>query len=194
MRKLVSALAIAAGLALLAVPAQAQDNDNDDYIPTQSGMTVSESTVAPGESFTVSGEGAQPGATVTFRLIRSSSALGTGSRAVAAGAGLARAVAVIRPQAQSTVSLGSTTADADGSFSATLTIPSTTDPGVYTLTASSGGEVLATATIRVAAASAGGLPFTGSQVGPGLAIGATLIIAGGLLLLAVRRRRGSSAA
>jgi hypothetical protein len=186
MRKLVSALAITAGLTLLGAPAYAQD-----YPPaSDEGLTVSESTVRAGETITVSGDGAEPGATVTFRLVRSSSALGA-SRVLLAGPRLA---ALVRPQAQSSVSLGSTTADDDGSFSATLTIPSTTDAGTYTLIASSGGEVLATATIRVlAAAGTGALPFTGTDVAPGLAVGATLIVAGGLLLLAVRRRRSSIA-
>jgi LPXTG-motif cell wall-anchored protein len=186
MRKFVSALAITAGLTLLGAPAYAQD-----YPPaSDEGLTVSESTVRAGETITVSGDGAEPGATVTFRLVKSSSALGA-SKVLLAGSRLA---ALVRPQAQSSVSLGSTTADDDGSFSATLTIPSTTDAGTYTLIASSGGEVLSTATIRVlAAAGTGALPFTGADVAPGLAIGATLIVAGGLLLLAVRRRRNSIA-
>jgi LPXTG-motif cell wall-anchored protein len=187
MRKLVSALAITAGLTLLAAPAFAQD----DYPPESTEeLTVSESTVEPGETITISGDGAEPGATVTYKLTRSSSALG-GSRVVLAGPRLA---ALLQPQAQSSVTLGTSTADGDGSFSATLTIPSGLDDGVYTLTATSGGEVLATATIRVLAdATTGDLPFTGSNVAPGLAIGATLIVAGGLLLLAVRRRRSSVA-
>jgi 5'-nucleotidase len=190
MRKLVSALSVAAGLSLLAGPAHAQT-----YPPDSAGLTVSESALSPGESFTISGDGAKPGAIVTFRLTRSSSTLGIGRRGVAAGPGLARAVAAVRPQAQSSVSLGSTTANAEGEYSATLTIPAGTDPGIYTLSASSGGEVLAVVTIRViAASSAGGLPFTGSDVGPGLAIGASLIVAGGLLLVAVRRRTRSSIA
>jgi hypothetical protein len=188
MRKLVSALAISAGLVLLAIPAHAQD-----YPPTtEEGLTVSESTLSPGESFVVSGEGADPGATVVFTLTRTSSTLGSGARPVAAGPALARAVASVRPLAQGTTTLGSTTADEDGNFRATLTIPSSLDPGVYTLTATSGGEVLSTATIRVLASTTGGLAFTGSNVGPGLAIGAGLIVAGGLLLLAVRRRRRST--
>jgi hypothetical protein len=54
MRKLVSALAISAGLVLLAIPAHAQP-----YPPsTEEGLTVSESTVTAGESIVVSGEGA----------------------------------------------------------------------------------------------------------------------------------------
>lgn len=187
MRKLVSALAITAGLTLLAAPAYAQE---DEYPPdTDDGLTLSESTAAPGESITISGDGAEPGATVTFKLVKSSSALGA-NKVLLAGPRLA---AHVRPQAQSSVSLGSTTADGDGSFSATLTIPSGLDDGTYTLIASSGGEVLATATVRVLAGGTGALPFTGTDVAPGLAIGATLIVAGGLLLLAVRRRRSSIA-
>jgi hypothetical protein len=189
MRRVVSALAIAAGLTLIAGPAFAQESQ--EYPPTSDKLTVSESTLSPGESFTVSGDGAEPGATVTFTLKRSSSsALGT-NRALAAGPGLGQLVAAVRPQAQSSVPLGSTTANGDGEFSATLTIPSGTDPGVYTVSAISGGDVLAVVTIRVAAASAGvgDLPFTGGNVLPGLAIGAMLIVAGGLLLLSIRRRR-----
>ena len=190
MRKLVSALAIAAGLSLLAGPAFAQSNKK--YPPKSDNLTVSESTVSPGESFTVSGDGAEPGATVTFTLKRSSSALGA-DRALAAGAGMALLVAAVRPQAQSSVPLGSTTANGAGQFSASLTIPSGTDPGVYTVTATSGGDVLAVVTIRVAAAGGvGDLPFTGGNVLPGLAIGASLIVAGGLLLLSLKRRRSAA--
>ena len=189
MRKLVSALTVAAGLTLLASPANAQD-----YPPgSDQGLTVSESTVTPGQDITVSGDGAEPGATVTITLTRSSSSLGTGHMVVAAGPALARLVATTRPLAQSTVILGRTTAADDGSFSTTVTIPSGLDAGVYTLSAISGGEVLSVATLRVVAAS-GGLPFTGTDVGPGLAVGAGLIVAGGLLLLAVRRRRRSNVA
>jgi hypothetical protein len=187
MRKLVSALTVAAALTLLlTVPAHAEP-----YPPSGGGLTVSESTVSPGESFTVSGEGAEPGAVVTFTLKRSSSALGS-RRVVAAGPSLARLVAAVRPQAQSSVTLGRATANAAGEFSATLTIPAGTAPGVYTLTASSGGEVLSVATIRVVAAGVGNLPFTGATVLPGLAIGATLIVVGGLLLLSLKRRRSAA--
>jgi pyruvate/2-oxoacid:ferredoxin oxidoreductase beta subunit len=189
MRKFVSALAIAAGLTLIAGPAFAQD---DEYPPESSQLTVSESTLSPGESFTVSGDGADPGATVTFTMKRSSSALGA-NHSLAAGVGLARLAVAVRPQAQSSIPLGSTTANGDGEFSATLTVPSGTDPGVYTVTASSGGEVLAVVTIRVVAAGGvGDLPFTGGNVLPGLAIGATLIVAGGLLLLSLKRRRSAA--
>jgi hypothetical protein len=189
MRKLVSALAIAAGLSLVAAPAFAQ---NKKYPPHKRGVTVSKTTLRPGERCTISGGGARPGATVTFTLRRSSSALGAG-QTLAAGPGLTRLAASIRPQAQSAVPLGSTTANAAGEYSATVTIPSGTDPGTYTITVASGGDVLNALTIRVLAAGGlGDLPFTGGNVLPGLAIGATLIVAGGLLLLSLKRRRSAA--
>ena len=186
MRRLVSALAVTAGLTLLAAPAHAQGGHN--YPPNRGGLTVSESTVSPGESFTVSGGGAKPGATVAFSLQRSSSALGT-DRAVAAGPRLTLQLAMLRPQAQQAIALGSTT-DAGGRFSARLTMPAGTQPGGYALTASSGGGILAQMTLRVVTVSGfGGLPFSGADVVPGLVAGATLIVAGGLLLLSLKRRR-----
>jgi hypothetical protein len=183
MRKLGSALAVAAGLTLLAGPAHAQDTH---YPPDSDGLTVSVSTVAPGERFTVSGAGAQPGATITFTLRRSPSALGAG-RIVAAGPSLIRLGATNRSPAP--ISLGTTT-DANGEFSATLTVPEAAEPGVYSLTASSGDGILAVMTLRVVTLSGiGGLPFTGANVLPGLAIGAGFVVAGGLLLLSLKRRR-----
>ena len=194
MRKLVSAVAVAAGLALVGGPAVAQTTTTKYPPPQQPPMTVSESALVPGESFTVSGRGAEPGATVTFTLQRSSSALG-GNRALAAAPRLVALTAALRPQAQGAVTVGSTTANPQGEFSATLRIPAGTDPGLYTLTASSGGDVLAVVIIRVLVAATGGLgdlPFTGGNVLPGLAIGATLIVAGGLLLLSLKRRRSTA--
>jgi hypothetical protein len=189
-RKLVSAVAITAGLTLLAAPAVAQTDRQ--YPPKGSNLTVSQSTVSPGERFRIAGDGADPNAIVTFTLTRPSAALGS-DRVVAAAPAMAGAVAAVRPRAQSSV-LGSTRANGAGQFSASLTLPSGTDPGADTvtdaLTVSSNGEVLAVVTIRVAAAGVGigDLPFTGGDVLPGLAFGATLIVAGGLLLLSLKRR------
>ena len=186
MRKLGSALAVAAGLTLLAGPARAQDDK--DYPPSSGRLTASESTVAPGERFTVSGDGAKPGATVTFTLQRSPSALGSG-RVVAAGLSPVRSTTRIRSQVRRSVALGSTT-DVDGGFSATLTMPASTEPGVYALLASSGGAILAGMTLQVITTSGiGGLPFSGADVVPGLVIGAALIVAGGLVLASLKRRR-----
>ena len=185
MRRLVSALAVTAGLTLLAGPAFAQDQE---YPPNRGGLIASESTVAPGERFTVSGGGANPGATVTFTLQRSATALG-GGRVVALGPRLFRLVDSGQQEHRKWMSLGSTT-DANGRFSATLTMPAGTEAGVYTLTASSSGGILAAMTLRVITFNGiGGLPFTGADVLPGLAAGVVLIVAGALLLLSLKRRR-----
>jgi hypothetical protein len=69
-------------------------------------------------------------------------------------------------------------------------MPAGIEPGVYGLSASSAGGMLAVMTLQVITVSGiGGLPFTGANVLPGLAIGATLIVAGGLVLLSLKRRR-----
>jgi LPXTG cell wall anchor motif len=188
MRKVVFALSVTTSLALFATPASAQT-----FPPGAGrGLAVSESTVAPGKGIVVAGVGAASGAAVTITLTRvSSSSLGAGSQVLAAGPVLAR----LAEAADSRVggAVPGATAAADGSFRTTVTIPAGTRPGVYTLTASSRGEVLSVATIRVVAVIAGGLPFTGTDLVPGLALGAGLIVAGGLLLLAVRRRHRSTA-
>jgi hypothetical protein len=188
MRKLGSAFAVAAGLTLLAGPAHAQVPDDKDYPPSSGRLTVSESTLSPGQSFTVFGDGAKPGATVSFTLRRSPTAVGSGQVGTV-GPSLVESTATNRPQAQSSIPLGSTS-DADGQFSATLILPAGTEPGVYGLSASSGGGFLAVMTLQVITVSGiGGLPFSGANVLPGLAIGAMLIVAGGLLLLSLKRRR-----
>jgi hypothetical protein len=189
MRRVVVALALAAGLTLLAPPVNAQN-----YPPgTSPGLTVSASRVPAGGRLMVSGGGARPGAAGTITLAHVAASLGSGEHAVASGPVLVRRVAAAsRPLAQSTVVVAHTTAAGDGSFQTQVTMPSGLVSGVYTLSAVSGGEVLSVATIRVIAAS-DGLPFTGADVGPGLAVGAGLIVAGGLLLLAIRRRRRSTA-
>ena len=115
MRKLVSALAVAAGLVLLAIPAHAQE-----YPPAADGLTISQSTVTPGKGIVIAGKGAGPGATVTITLSRSSLSLGSGARIVAAGPAMARLVAASRGLAQAGVTLARTTAAADGSFRATV--------------------------------------------------------------------------
>jgi hypothetical protein len=189
MRKLGSAFAVAAGLTLLAGPAQAHAQDDKDYPPSSGRLAVSESTLSPGEPFTVSGDGAKPGATVTFTLQRSPAAVGTG-QVLAAGSSLVRSTATNRPQAEGSIPLGSTT-DADGQFSATLIMPAGTEAGVYGLSATSSRGILAVMTLQVITGGGGigGLPFSGANVLPGLAMGAALIVVGGLLLLSLKRRR-----
>ena len=186
MRRLVSSLVVTAGLTLLTGAAHAQGKE--EYPPTRGGPTVSDSTISPGDHFTVSGSGARRGAWVSFTLEQSIVAPGT-DQMVAIGSGSAGHETTSRPETPPQVSLGSTT-NADGQFSATLAKPAGTEPGTYTLTASTGGEMLAAMTLRVMTVTGiGGLPFTGATVLPGLVAGAALIVAGGLLLLSLKRRR-----
>jgi hypothetical protein len=186
MRRLVSSLAVTAGLTLLTGAAHAQGKEDDP--PNRAGLTVSESTISPGDRFTVSGGGAPPGASVSFTLQPTIAAPGS-DRVVPVGSEPPRLGISSRPATPPQVSLGSTRDD-DGQFSATLTMPAGTEPGSYTLAASAGGEFLAAMTLRVMTVGGiGGLPFTGATVLPGLATGAALILAGGLLLLSLKRRR-----
>jgi hypothetical protein len=160
MRKALTALALAAALAVLVGPAVAQAQP---YPPVGEELTVSDSRVVRGQSITISGGGADPFAAVKLYLN------------------------------STPVLLGSTTADADGDFSATVTIPSSVAAGVHTLTAVSNGEVLASLQLVVAggagSSSGGDLPFTGSTTLPGIGIGVGLIALGSSLLLLSRRRR-----
>ena len=161
MRKALTALSLAAALAVFVGPAVAQAQS---YPPSGESLTVSDSRVVVGESITISGGGADPGATVRFILH------------------------------SDPVSLGSTTADSSGNFSAAVTIPSGTSAGTHTITAVSNGVTLATISVVVAAGSSGSsssgdLPFTGSSTLPGIGIGVGLIALGSSLLLLSRRRR-----
>lgn len=88
-------------------------------------------------------------------------------------------------------------ANADGSFSITVTIPDV-HPGQHTVEAvGNTSNNAAAAGIRVLAAApasggASGLPFTGADVLPLTSAGAGLILAGGLTVFLVRRRRPRS--
>ncbi|HEX9993981.1 MAG TPA: hypothetical protein VGB14_13715 [Acidimicrobiales bacterium] len=81
------------------------------------------------------------------------------------------------------------TADADGSFTATVQIPPDTSLGLHTLTATCSGGVVLTLTLNVVAS--GTLPITGSSDRTGLivGIGAALIVLGAAALYGARLRR-----
>ena len=174
MRKLLSALTIPTGLALLIIPVQTQD------APSPPSATNSRTTMAPGQRIIVANAGAPPGATVTITLDRSPSSMAmaddwTAPSPASAGPVVGRAVA----------------AD-DGSFRSSVTIPPGTEPGAYSLVSATGGRELDTIGLRVGASGAravSGLPFSGADALPGVLAGAGLIVAGGLLLLGVQYRR-----
>ncbi len=160
MRKALTALSLAAALAVFVGPAVAQAQS---YPPSGESLTVSDSRVVLGQSITIEGGGADPGATVTIVLH------------------------------SDPITLGSTTADGSGNFSATVAIPSGVSAGTHTITAVSNGVTLASVSIVVAgstgSSSSGDLPFTGSSTLPGIGIGVGLIALGSSLLLLSRRRR-----
>jgi hypothetical protein len=113
MRKLVSALTVPAGLALLVIPVHGRDT------LASPGLRISRPTTSPGQRVTIAKEGASPGATVTIILDRSLSTAATA---------LHPAVA-----APSRLILGRAIAADDGSFRRSVTIPPETAPGVYAL-------------------------------------------------------------
>jgi LPXTG-motif cell wall-anchored protein len=156
MRKALTALALAAAFAVFVGPAALAQ----EYPPSGENLTVSDSRVVRGQSITISGGGAEPGATVEI---------------------------LIAGQVVAT-----TTADEDGNFSATFTIPAGLEVGTYTITAVSNGVVLSTLEVVVTGSgstTSGDLPFTGSSTLPGIGIGIGLIALGSSLLLLSRRRR-----
>jgi hypothetical protein len=89
------------------------------------------------------------------------------------------------------VALGTATVRADGTFSTTVTIPSSASPGTHFIvasgTAADGTQATATTTITVLAAG-GGAPGTGANLGAGILILAALLVVGVTALVATRRR------
>jgi hypothetical protein len=152
------------GLLLTTGPAGAQQ-----YPPGAFFLSLSDTTVVPGQTITATGA-VTPGATsVTFTF---SSA----------------------PQTLTTA-----TPDADGNVSASLTIPTDAAAGEHTITAtdSTGLEVSASVTVVAAdgagaaapggPAAAGALPRTGGDSLPLLPVGAVLVALGGVCVLVARR-------
>jgi 5'-nucleotidase len=95
------------------------------------------------------------------------------------------------------ITIGTATADADGNFTATLTIPADLAPGTYSVDVNCGNSV-SSQTLNVAAANAnngnaenaaGNLPTTGSNTLLYLRWALALIALGGLIVLASRRQR-----
>jgi len=199
MKKSIAALALAGTIALTgAVPAMAAN-----YPAPGGGGTVSDGTVAPGEVFTFSGTGFLAGETITITITLTSTpqALGGGFSGGAAMSVPSKINVLAAPQTVTT------TAAADGSFSAPIRLGK---PGTYTLTAvgnTSGHTVTQSVTVVAgadrgvvnAAGNGSGLANTGG--GNGLAntgadsslvlwslVGAGALAAGAASVVVVRRR------
>jgi LPXTG-motif cell wall-anchored protein len=195
MKKSLAAIALAGSIAFVgAVPAMA----NTPYpAPTTSG-TVSDGTVAPGETFTFSGSGFAPGETitVTVTLTRAPQAIGGG---FAGGASMAVPAKINLPLAPQTFA---TTADANGNFAFPVSI---SEAGTYTLTATGASGHTVTSSVTVAGAAVGtGVSTSGTaaelaDTGANSSlilwslVGAGALAAGATSVVVVRRRAKAEA-
>ena len=186
MKKTLAALALAGSIALVgSAPAMA-----GTYPPLPPAATVSDATVAPGETFIFSGQGMLPNEPVTITVTPvDGTAPAAGSQSVASKISIFMA-----PQ-----TLGAT-ADAEGKFSVPVTI---NEAGTYSILATGNvsGNTVGPVTVRVVAALAntGGAPL--ANTGSGLAntgadsglvlwtlVGAGALAAGAISVVVVRRR------
>jgi len=153
-------------MASLTGPAAAQ------YPPVpEDGVEISDATLVPGEEFTVSGSGWEPGSTVDFTLF------------------------------STPADLGSAEVADDTAFSTTLEIPEDVEPGTHTLetagTSDEGDPRTVELTVEVLAAGsdvdgvqeASNLASTGANLTVGVGLGIALLVAGALTLVVSRRRR-----
>jgi len=144
------------------------------YGPNATTISTDTSTVGVEGSLIVTGSGFKPGETVTLVLH------------------------------STPVTLGTTTADSQGSFSTTVTIPADTTPSNHTIiaTGNTSGSTSSTSIVVVSAttsggtsnsgSSGGGLAFTGAHIAAMAGVGAIALALGGMLVFAGRRRRVTS--
>jgi Bacterial Ig domain len=141
-----------------------------------------------------------PGTAPTLSL--SSSTVGPGGSVTSSGNNFVPGSSVTVTLDNGTT-LATLTADANGAFSASITIPAGTAAGDHTLTATDATGESATAALTVTAAGAGGgagggggggLANTGVAIASIGGVGLLLLIGGGLMLLAGRRRSKVTAA
>jgi len=197
MKKTLAALALAGSIALVgSAPAMAQGL----YPALPPAASVSDGTVAPGETFVFTGQGFLAGETVTITIT-----LVTGGAANAGGTAVSAKIPVF--QAPQTLTA---TADAQGKISVPIAL---NEAGTYSITATgnTSGITVGPVTVVVAAAlvnaggNAGGSPLTDS--GSGLAstgvdsglvlwtlVGAGALAAGATSVVVVRRRAKSEIA
>jgi len=165
MRTKVTAVLATAFVLFVGVPIAAAQQ----YPPDAPSVSVSDSTVAPGESIVLTGERWQGGASIVLTFHSAA------------------------------VSLGSVTARPDGSFSTSVTIPSSAAPGAHQIlatgTASSGATrtVATDLTVLGTVTPPGGTAFTGSRLQVWMVAGVVLLFVGlALIVLGRRRSRVSS--
>ncbi len=186
-----AALATALGLLLFAAPVAGAAPDcnisrftNPDgstdltgYLQC-SGPSLSQTTVAPGDTITFSGGGFKGGSEITITVYSTPQVLGT------------------------------TVADASGNFSVQVTLPSNLDPGAHRLEASgvdpSGSPLTVSLDFTVVSAGqtseagavtpSGSLPYTGSDVGRIVGVGLAAVVVGGAAVWGARRAKAGRTA
>ena len=174
--RVITALALAVfGLVTFAQPSSAGldgyplcENLGIGCPPEEGTLVADPPNVAPGQQVAVSGAGCEAGSEVTLTI--AGEVVGTG------------------------------VADADGGFNIPITAPG---PGTYTIDGTCGSMVLDSVTITVAGPAAAAvsvtaatppsssatLARTGSNVGPTIAVGASLLLLGAAALFGARKRR-----
>ena len=120
------------------------------------GISVDDPNPDVGDSIVVTGSGCEPDATVTVTLT----------------------------QGDQSVVVGQFTADADGNYTGSVTIPSSFSAGTATLSDSCGNSL----TLTIGAVAAAALPRTGSNTGTLWRVAVALMAAGGILVLTTRKR------
>jgi hypothetical protein len=142
------------------------------YGPNAPSLATDPSTVCLGAAFAVSGANLTPTESITLALDTSSP-----------------------------VTLGTANTDPTGAFLTTVTLPSNTTPGTYSVTATGGAGDSSTSVVTAkncaggiafTAASTGGLAFTGADIAAIASVGAIALALGGMLVLTGRRRRSTA--
>lgn len=139
------------------------------YGPNAPSVTTNTSSVTPGGTLVVTGTGFEPNSLITLVLH------------------------------SDPVTLGTVTANANGSFTDEVTVPSDTPPGDHTIIASdtygdtASTEIVVTAAVTGAnsttSSGGSGLAFTGADIAALTSVGAVALALGGMLVLATRKRR-----
>jgi hypothetical protein len=143
-------------------------------------LTCGFSTVQPGDTVTVSGDGYDPGSQVTISITDEAlPAYVVGGLSSTVNGAYAADVLI-------------TTVDANGEFSATFTIPTDTPAGMYAVLADGIGVDLAarglSCPVQVQQIAEVPIAFTGSNSKPFVQIALAAIALGALLVFATRRR------
>jgi LPXTG-motif cell wall-anchored protein len=171
-RRCLLAVSLVGAMVVVAAPAGAQQ-----YPPAANFIALSDTTLVPGQTFTITAGVFLPGSTVTFTFL------------------------------SDPVNLGSAIANAVGTASASATVPVDAPLGAHTVTASgqsADGPLTLSASVTVvpaagaggagAGAGAGNLPRTGDDTSiPLTRVAAVLLAGGGVLVFTARRRRHAKA-